>query len=88
MEHSAEAVRDRGHRRIIGPKRVKETGEWRRLCKEELYDLYSSPSISRVFKSKTMGWAGHEARTKDRRSAYTISVEKSEEKRSLTRPLA
>jgi hypothetical protein len=49
-------------RRIFGPKRDKATGEWRRLHKEELNDLYSSPNIIRVIKSRRMRWAGHVAR--------------------------
>jgi hypothetical protein len=46
-------------RRIFGPKREKITGEWRKLHKEELNDLYCSPSIVRVIKSRGMKWAGH-----------------------------
>jgi hypothetical protein len=49
-------------RRIFGPKREKATGEWRRLYKEELNDLYSSPNIIRVIKSRRMRWAVHVAR--------------------------
>jgi hypothetical protein len=49
-------------RKIFGPKRVEVTGEWRRLYNEELYDLYSSPNIIRVIKSRRMRWAGHVAR--------------------------
>jgi hypothetical protein len=49
-------------RRIFGPKRVEVTGEWRRLHNEELNDLYSSPNIIRVIKSRRMRWAGHVAR--------------------------
>jgi sorting nexin-29 len=46
-------------RRIFGPKRDETTGEWRRLHKEELNDLYSSPNIIRVIKSRRLRWAGH-----------------------------
>jgi hypothetical protein len=48
-------------RRIFGPKRDKVTGEWRRLHNKELNDLYSSPSIIQVIKSRRMRWAGHVA---------------------------
>jgi hypothetical protein len=49
-------------RRIFGPKGEEATGEWRRLHNEELNDLYSSPNIIRVIKSRRMRWAGHVAR--------------------------
>jgi hypothetical protein len=45
-------------RRIFGPKRDEATEDWRRLHIEELNDLYSSPNIIRVIKSRRMGWAG------------------------------
>ena len=48
-------------RRIFGPRRDEVTGEWRRLHNEELNDLYSSPNIVRVIKSKRMRWTGHVA---------------------------
>ena len=48
--------------RVIGPRRDEVTGEWRRLHNEELSDLYSSPNIVRVIKSRRMIWAGHVAR--------------------------
>ena len=48
-------------RRIFGPKRVEVTGEWRKLYNEELNDLYTSPNIVRVIKSRRMRWAGHVA---------------------------
>jgi hypothetical protein len=47
-------------RRIFGPKKNEVTGEWRELNIEELRDLYSSPSIIRIIKSRRMKWAGHE----------------------------
>ena len=48
-------------RRIFEPRRDEVTGEWRRLNNEELNDLYSSPNIVRVIKSRRMKWAGHVA---------------------------
>jgi hypothetical protein len=62
-------------RRTVGPKRDEVTGEWRRLHKEELNDLYSSPNIIRVINSRTMSWAGHVARRGDRRGAYRFGRE-------------
>jgi hypothetical protein len=49
-------------RRIFGPKRNEVTGEWRKLHNEELRDLYSSPSIVRIIKSRRIRWVGHVAR--------------------------
>ena len=54
-------------RRIFGPKRDEVTGEWRKLHNEKLGDLYCSPNIVRVFKSKRLRWAGHVARMRERR---------------------
>jgi hypothetical protein len=46
-------------RKILVPKRDDVTGEWRNLDNEELNDLYSSPNIVRVIKSRRMRWEGH-----------------------------
>jgi len=54
-------------RRIFGPRRDEVTGKWRRLHAEELNDLYSSPNIVRVIKSRRMRWAGHVARMSEER---------------------
>jgi hypothetical protein len=59
-------------RRIFGRDEV--TGEWRRLHNEELIDLYSSPNIVRVIKSRRMRWAGHVARMGERRGVYRVLV--------------
>jgi hypothetical protein len=73
-------------RRIFGPKRDEVTGGWRKLHNEELHDLYSSPSIIRIIKSKRMRWAGHVARMGEKRNAYRLLVGKSEGRRPLGRP--
>ena len=61
------------------------TGEWRRLHKEELNDLYSSPNIVRVIKSR-MKWVGHVARMGEERGVYRVLVGKPEGRRPLERP--
>jgi hypothetical protein len=73
-------------RRVFGPKRDEVTREWRKLHNEELNDLYCSPNIVRVIKSKGMRWAGHLARMVERRGVYRVLVGKSEGKRPLGRP--
>jgi hypothetical protein len=57
-----EEHRPRVLRRIFRPKRDEVTGGWRTLHNEELHNLYSSPSILRMIKSRRMRWAGHVAR--------------------------
>jgi len=52
--------------RIFGPRRDEVTGEWRRLHNEELNDLYSSPNIVWMIKSR-MRWAGHVERMGEER---------------------
>jgi hypothetical protein len=61
-EHRLRVFENRVLRRIFGPKRDEVTGEWRKLHTKELYDLYTSPSIIRIIKSRRMRWAGHVAR--------------------------
>jgi hypothetical protein len=62
------------------------TDEWRKLHNKELHDLYSSPSIIRIIKSRRMRWAGHVARMGENRNAYRLLVGKPEGKRPLGRP--
>jgi len=73
-------------KRIFGPERDEVMGEWRKLHNEELNDLYCSPNIVWVIKSKIMRWAGHVARMGERRGVYRVLVGKPEGKRPLGRP--
>ena len=66
-------------RRIFRP-RKEVTGEWRKLHNEEFNDLYSSPNIFRVIKSRRMGWTDHVERIRERRGAYRVLVGKPEGK--------
>jgi len=62
------------------------TREWRKLHNEELNDLYSSPNIVRVTKSRIIRWAGHVARVGEKRGVYRVLVGKHEGKTPLGRP--
>jgi hypothetical protein len=73
-------------RRIFGPKRGEVTGEWSKLHNEELDDLYSSPNIVRVIKSRRMRWVGHVAHMAEGRGMYRVLVGKPEGRRPLGRP--
>jgi hypothetical protein len=73
-------------RRIFGPRRDEMTGEWRKLHNKELNDLYSSPSIIRIKKSRRMRWAEHVARMCEKRKAYGLLVGEPEGNRPLQRP--
>jgi hypothetical protein len=61
------------------------TGDWRKLHNEELHNLYSSPKIIRMNKSRRMRWAEHAVRMGEKKNAYTILVGKPEGKRPLGR---
>jgi hypothetical protein len=73
-------------RRIFGPKRDGVMGGWRKLLNEELHNLYSSPSIIRIIKSRRMRWAGHVARMGEKRNAFRLLIGKPEGKRQIGRP--
>ena len=73
-------------RRILGPRRDEVTGEWRRLHNEELNELYPSPNIVRVIKSRRMRWVGHVPRMGEESGAYRFLVGKPEGKRPMGRP--
>jgi hypothetical protein len=85
-EQRLRVFENRALMRIFGPKWDEATGEWRRLHNEELNDLYSSPNIIRVIKSRRMRWAGHVARVGEKRGAYRILVGRPQGRRPLERP--
>jgi hypothetical protein len=84
-EHRLRVFENRVLRKIFGPKR-EEDGSWRKLHNDELHDLYSSPNIVRVIKSRRMRWAGHVERMGEGRVVYKVLVGKPEGKRPPGRP--
>ena len=82
-EHRLRVFENRVLRRIFGSKRDGVTGEWRKLHNEELNDLYCSPNIVWVVKSRRMRWAGHVARMEEGRGVHKVLVGKPEGKRPL-----
>jgi hypothetical protein len=85
-EHTLRVFQNKVLRRIFGPKRDEVTGEWRKLHNEELPDLYSSPSIIRIIKSRRMREAEHVVEMGAKRNAYRLLVGKPDGKRPLGRP--
>jgi hypothetical protein len=73
-------------RRIFGPERDEVTAEWIKLHNEELIDLYSSPNIVRLIKSRRMRWAEHVSRMGARRGVYRDFAGEPEGKRPLGIP--
>jgi hypothetical protein len=59
-------------RRIFGPKSDDVTGDWRKLHNEVFHNLYSSPNIIRMIKSRRMRWTRHVARMGQTRNVYRI----------------
>jgi len=84
-EHRMKMFESRVPRRIFGPERDEVTGEWRKLHNEEPNDLYSSPNIVRVMKSRRMRRAGRVAHMGDSRCVYRVLVGKPEGRRLLGR---
>jgi PAS domain-containing protein len=59
-EYGLRVYENRMLKRMLGPKREEVAGGgWRRLCNEELYNLYVSQNIIRVIQSRRMRWTGH-----------------------------
>jgi hypothetical protein len=84
-EHRLRVIENRVLRRMFGPKRDKKVGGWRKLHNEELHNLYSSPNIITMIKSRSMRWAGHVACMRAKRHEYRVLVEEPEGKRPLGR---
>jgi hypothetical protein len=84
-EHRLRVFENRVLKRLFRPKRDEVMGEWRKLH-NEFRDLYSSPSIIKIIKSRRMSWAGHVARMGEKWTAYRLLVGKPEGKRPLGRP--
>ena len=85
-ERKLKVCENRVLRRIFGPKRDAETGEWRKLYNEKLHDLYSSLNILRLIKSRRMSWTVHVESMDERRGAYRVFVGKPQGTRPLGRP--
>ena len=85
-EHRLRLFENRVLRRIFGPKRDEVTGERRKLHNEKLNDLYSSPNIVRVIKSRRMRWTGNVARMGEAGGVCRLLVGKSGGKILLGKP--
>ena len=85
-ERKLKVVENKVLKIIFGPKRDEVTGEWRKLHNEQLHDLYASPNIVRVIKSRRRRWASHVARMGRSRDVYRVLVGKPEGKRPNGRP--
>jgi hypothetical protein len=86
-EHILRVIENRVLRRIrvFGPRRAEVTGVWRKLHNEKLHNLYYSPNIIRMIKSRSMRWAGHVSRMETKRNPYRILVGKPERKKETSR---
>jgi hypothetical protein len=70
-EHRMRVFRNRELRRIFGLKRDEVLEEWRKLHSDDLHNMYSSPCIIRMIKSRRIRWAGHVARM-EKRNAFRV----------------
>jgi hypothetical protein len=73
-EHKLRVIENRELRRIFGPKRDGVRGGWRKLHNEELHNMYYSPSIIRIIKSRRMRWAGLVARMGEKMNVSRLLV--------------
>jgi hypothetical protein len=84
-EHRLRVFQNTVLRKIFGPKR-EDDGSWRKLHNDELHNLYSSPNIVRVIKSRSMRLAGHVVSMGEGRGVYRVLIGRSEGKGPLGRP--
>jgi hypothetical protein len=84
--HRLRGFENRVLRRVFGPKKDEVMGEWRKLHSGECHNLYLSPDIIRLIKSRRMRWAGHVARMGEGRNVFRVLVGKREGKRPLGIP--
>jgi hypothetical protein len=85
-ERTLKVFENRVLKRIFGLKKDEVRGEWRKLHNKELNDLYCSPNIIRVIKSRKMRWAGHVERMGGRGVIYRVLVERPAGQRPLGKP--
>jgi hypothetical protein len=78
-EHRLRVFQNRMLRKVFEPKR-KEDGSWRKLHNDQLHDLYFSPNIAGVIKSRRVRWAGHVARMGEGRVGWEAQREETAEK--------
>ena len=71
---------------MFGPKRDNVTREWRKLHIEECNDLYCSPNVIWVIKSRRMRWSGHVEHMGESRGVYRFLMGKPKGMRALVRP--
>jgi hypothetical protein len=84
VEHRLRIFGNEVLRKIFGSER-EEDGSWGKLHNDEPHDLYSSPNIVRVIKSRRMRWAGHVTRMGEGRGVYRVLVGRPEGKRPRER---
>jgi hypothetical protein len=85
-ERRLRVLENRVSRRIFGPKKDELIGEYRRLHIEEHYDLFASPNIIRVIKSRRIIRTEHVASMGDRRDSYRVLVGRPGGRRPLGKP--
>jgi hypothetical protein len=84
-EHKLRVI-ENGVLRIFGPKKDEVIGGWRKVHEKELHNMYSSPSIIRMIKSRRMRSVGHVAGTVDNRIAYKDIGRKARRKETTRKP--